>query len=220
MESYFKLSEHIKMHKLSLRFNSKEAEDMYITHYKEKFQAVNRIALFISLLILILYTTLEFTVFGLHDSTLFTVKFLILLPAGVLSLLASFLPLAKKLSFYLYGFVIIVTSLSFSFMTLYQPENLFSPSLLGLIMFYMFAFALLRITFIRTFIILLTMYLSYLAHLTMHIDSFNLDSFSSWFFLGISFAFSAAAGYYYEYTDRNNYVTNLDLSQKNKQYAI
>ena len=218
MKDYLDVSENIKMHKFSLQFKNKKIENFYIREYKNRFYKTSRMGVLFGTIILLIFIILEFTVFGTTDKMLFTVKFKFILPGGLIGIFLSLAKPIKRFSFWLNGGIIFCTTIGLSFMILLNPNNIHSPSLLGLMMFYIFSFSIIRITFIRTFIILYFLYTAFSIYILATSGVSNLSSFSSWYFLGACLIFSAFAGYFFEYIDRINFITNRDLKRKNKAF--
>lgn len=218
MKKFYNFSKDYRAHKFTLLFENPQTEKAYRLDYNNRHIKQNRISLIVASLVLALYAILEFTVMGVTDNVLFLIKFGVILPAGLLLSALSFIEFFRKKSDIFFSSAILVGGLGLSIMILREQINYFSPSLLGLMVFYFYSFTILRVLFFRTFLLVSLLYVGYIFCIIFTGQLISTQGFSSFYFLGISFLFGLYAGYYIEYIDRYNFASIHKLRLRNAQY--
>lgn len=209
-------SEFTSMNPFTLRFKENSLESLYSRGYAERFIRSNRLSLVISLFLYVTYSLIDLLFFTKHVPELTLIRFGITIPLGLAVLVFSYIQKPITCGTNIFSILIIIAGVSISYVFIYEYNIVFSASLLGLIVFHIYAFNLIRITFLRSAIIVLSLFV--VSIISISFVHHSMYSLLVLFFLTISMFFSAYAGYFFELTDRINFLAQYELLQKNEAY--
>lgn len=214
----FKEDKYEHINPVSLKFKQKETEKMYQQKYRETFLTSNKLCLLLGILLYGVFGFIDYFYNSNPSSIYQTIRYGFTLPlAGILFLISIFY---KKIvnSHVFFSIGLLFFALSILVINIISAGKADSIYIMGFVILFFFGQNFLKITFIRSSIILFLIICIYEYAILFFVDiKFEIYTIITFFVL-ISFLLSSFSAYYFELVDRNNFWNMLQLENTNKAF--